>query len=103
MKSSKQRTFFHLFYKMIFHKDIILFVTSNHQYCFPNFFHEFSAVGDESILLVGPKPRKTLFWTKLRKIYGKNWLCDVTIKILEEKKMLGNCRKLYFIFCIIIK
>ena len=31
MKSSKQRTFFQLFYKMIFHKESILFVTSNHQ------------------------------------------------------------------------
>ena len=31
MKSSKQRTFFQLFYKMIFHKKSILFVTSNHQ------------------------------------------------------------------------
>ena len=58
------KNFLSIVYKIIFHKDIILFVTSNHQttnIVFPNFFPEFfsaSAVEEENKLFIGPKQRK---------------------------------------------
>ena len=72
MKSSKQRTFFHLFYKMIFHKADPLFPSVSVMLCSP-FFHFSKQKVFNLYFLQFLKERKTFSFETKTEGFHKIW------------------------------